>query len=90
MDEWLWLVVILGLAVPMYTSWEAIGFVDRGVQEEQGQFEHGQDYDPRRVRLAIVHARQDIVGLYFLLGRLWNARAVNCAGRGPRHTPLVI
>ena len=70
MDEWLWLVVILGLAVPMYTSWEAIGFVDRGVQEEQGQFEHGQDYDPRRVRLAIVHARQDIVGLYFLLGRV--------------------
>ena len=70
MDEWLWLVVILGLAVPMYTSWEAIGFVDRGVQEEQGQFEHGQDYDPRRVRLAIVHARQDIVGLYFLLGQV--------------------
>ena len=47
--------------------WGAVGFVRRGVEEERRQFEHGQDYDPRHVRLANVHTRQDIVLVCYLL-----------------------
>jgi hypothetical protein len=36
MDE-SWWPVILGCVGAVYISWQASGFVDRGVQEEQGQ-----------------------------------------------------
>ena len=45
----------------------AIGFVNRGIEEERRQFAHDQDYDPRHVRLATVHARQDIMLLSYLM-----------------------
>lgn len=51
----------------VYVIWQASGFSDRGIKEEQAQFDAGQDYDPRRVRLATVQARQDIVLLCYLM-----------------------
>jgi len=72
-DEWWVAVAIFGFV--MASLWQCAGFVDRGVREEEGQFSSGQDYDPRRVRLATVHTRQDIVGLFYML-----STAVICLG----------
>ena len=41
-------------------------FVDRGIENERGQFESGQDFDERHVRLAAVHTRQDLSLMCYL------------------------
>jgi hypothetical protein len=74
MSDWYPAITVLGMA--LIYLWQSTGFVDRGVKEERGQFEAGQDYDPRHVRLAVVHARQDIVGLYYLLSGVFICLAV--------------
>jgi hypothetical protein len=57
----------------VYIPWQVASY---GVQFEQRQFQDGQDYDPRRVRLATVHARRDIVGLYYLMSWIVEMLAV--------------
>jgi hypothetical protein len=46
--------------------WSNLRLHAAGIEEERRQFEDGQDFDPRRVRLATVHKRQDIAALYHL------------------------
>lgn len=64
-QEW-WLGLTCFAFVCAYL-WQAFGFVDRGIKFEQGQVDSGQDFDPQHVRLATVHMRQDVIGLYYLL-----------------------
>jgi hypothetical protein len=47
--------------------WSNLRLHAAGIEEERRQFEDGQDFDPRRVRLATVHTRQDVAPLYHLV-----------------------
>jgi hypothetical protein len=64
MPEW----AILGAALVALVglNWSAARFVGGGVEYERQQLAGGLDYDARHVRVATVHARQDIIGLYHL------------------------
>jgi len=64
---WEWAVAA---AVPLALIWlltrETTRLVDRGVQFEQARIAGGLDYEDRHVRVATVHTRHDIIGLYHL------------------------
>lgn len=67
-------IIVVVCIVLVAVFWGAVRFVDRGIEHERRQFEAGQDYDARHVRLSTVHARQDIMLLchltYWVVGLL--------------------
>jgi hypothetical protein len=77
---WHWgigeLIGVVVCLVLIVVGWQGIGFVNRSTEEEERQFEHDQDFDPRRVRLATVHTRQDIAYLCYLMNWVVNLLAV--------------
>lgn len=49
---------------------EAIAFVERNRDRVREQFENGQDYDARMVRLSTVYTREDVALLCFLANQM--------------------